>query len=212
MPLFTGIGLALTALETAAVTVGTAASAAAGGIAAAGVGGVGLTAAETAAGIGGLATVGNIATAAGVAGTGLSLIGQTGQMNAQQQLAMEQKKQEDLRQKQMQLEAARQRREIIRQTQISQAIGINNAASSGASLPDSSTLQGIVGQNQTNQGFGVNSVNQNEAIGNALFASNARESQASSTASLFGGVSNIGQAIASNGLQAGRLATTLFNG
>ena len=230
MPLFTGIGLALTALEAAAATAVTAAGTAASGIAAAGVGGASLSAgtaaaglvpgagiaasaaAPAAAGIGGLATIGNIATAAGVAGTGVSVAGQLGQMNAQQQAADEQRKQEQLRQKQMQLEADRQRREVIRQTQISQAIGINNAASSGASLPDSSTLQGIVGQNQTNQNYGVNAINQNEAIGNALFSSNARESEYNSTASLFGGIGNIGSSIAQNNMQIGRLTTTLFNG
>lgn len=247
MPVFTGIGLALgalaTAAETTAAAVGTAAAAggataATGGVAAgaAGATGAGIGASLGAGSIGGAsgllagagtgalaggataaaplaagASVGNIATTAGLIGTGVSVASQGAQLIASQQAAAEQQKQEALRQKQMNLEADRQRREVIRQTQISQAMGINNAANSGGAI-DSSVLSGIVGQNSTNAGYALGSINENESIGNALFASNAAESRANSTASLFGGVSNIGKSIADNNMQIGRLGSTLFNG
>jgi hypothetical protein len=251
MPVFTGIGLAVGALETAAASIGAAAasSAAAAGIgttaAAAGTAGAagalgsagagfgatlgagsiaggvgaglagtaaaGTTAAATAGTGAGLLSVGNIATGAGILGTGIQGASTVGQMIAGQDAVRAQQQQEALRQKQMQLEAERQRREIIRQTQISQAIGINNAANSGAAI-DSSVLSGITGQNATNAGYQIGAVNQNEAIGNALFTSNMQESNANATASLFKGAGQFGSVLANNNMQIGRLGSTLFNG
>lgn len=246
MPVFTGIALAVGALETAAASIGAAAASsaaaagigttaaaagtagAAGAIGSAGAGlgaslgagslaggvGAGLTgtaAATTTATAGTGLTVGNIATGAGIIGTGIQGASTVGQMIAGQDAVRAQQQQEALRQKQMQLEAERSRREIIRQTQISQAIGINNAANSGAAI-DSSVLSGITGQNTTNAGYQLNAVNQNEAIGNALFSSNMQESNANATASLFKGAGQFGSVIANNNMQIGRLGSTLFNG
>lgn len=249
MPVFTGIALAVGALETAAASIGTAAATsaaaagvgtattagtvgAAGALGSAGAGfgatlgagsiagglGAGLTgtaaattAATTTAAAGTGLTVGNIATGAGLLGTGIQGASTIGQMIAGQDAVRAQQQQEALRQKQMQLEAERSRREIIRQTQISQAIGINNAANSGAAI-DSSVLSGITGQNTTNAGYQLNAVNQNEAIGNALFSSNIQESNANATASLFKGAGQFGSVIANNNMQIGRLGSTLFNG
>lgn len=240
MPVITGLIAGLTALETAGAGLAAAAgstaaagatAAAAGGATVAGAAGLGASlgagagigsaaltaaavpaAATTAAAASGGIGLGTLATGIGVAGTAASLGAQGLQMHASMQATAEQQRQEALRAKQMQLDADRQRRDVIRQTQISQAIGINNAAGSGASI-DSSALSGIIGQNTTNAGYALNSINQNEAIGSALFSSNARESADKGEASLFNGISTIGQQAANNNMPIARvLKTTLFNG
>lgn len=227
MPVFTGITLGLTALAeagaAAATSIGTAAAAAGASIG--GATAAGLTAGETAAAVGSagaaaapwaagttVATTGSLATAAGAAGTGLSLASGGAQLYSNQQSAQAQQRQEALRAQQMHLESDRQRREVIRQTQIAQATGINNASQSGADITGGSTLQGIVGQNETNKGFALNTIKQNEAIGSALFDSNAQESGFNAQASLFGGTQRLGNTLSDNNMQIGRLGTTLFSG
>lgn len=224
MPVITLGTAALTALGTAAASTAAASGAAAAG---AGLGtaatgaavgsatAAGASAASAASWAAGTtvtaAGTGGLGTAIGGAGTALSLTAEGGKLVQGQMAAREQARQEGLRMKQMGLEADRQRREVIRQTQIAQAIGLNNAANSGADIQSgSSVTSGVIGQNTANQGFAINSINENEAIGNALFSSNAQESGYNSTASLFGGVSNFGQSLASNNMQISRLATTLF--
>lgn len=148
-----------------------------------------------------------------VAGLSLSAASAGSQYYQQSKAADAQREQEKLREKQMNLEADRQRREIIRRTQISQATGINLLGGSGASVDGAtSALSGIIGQNTGNQGYSLNAVEQNTDIGTALFASNATESQANSTASLFANIGNFGNTLADNNSQIGRLGATLFGG
>lgn len=148
-----------------------------------------------------------------VAGLSISAVSAGAQYQQQSKAADAQKQQERLREKQMNLEADRQRREIIRRTQISQATGINLLGGSGASVDGStSAVSGIIGQNSGNQGYALNAVEQNTDIGTALFASNAAESSASSSASLFANIGGLGNTLADSNSQIGRLGATLFGG
>lgn len=200
MPLITS---ALTALSTLAATTTAATTAAA-----AGTGAAAATAGATAGA--GAATAGSISLGSAGIGTAISAAGTIGGAALQYQAGQEQRAQEGLRKKQMQLESDRARREVIRKTQVSQAIGLNAAAQSGGELATSSAYGGIIGQNVGNAGFETTSIRQNEEIGGALFASNARESQFNSQASLFGAGANFGKTLIDNNSQIGRIGATLF--
>lgn len=224
MPLITS---ALTALSTLAATTTTATAAATtaslagtGGAIAAGVPTAGLAAGAAGsfagAGATAAATTGAAATAGGISlgsagiGSVLSGVGTVASAGFQYQAGQEQRAQESLRKKQMQLESDRARREVIRKTQITQAVGLNNAAQAGGELATSSAYGGIIGQNVGNAGFETTSIRQNEEIGGALFASNARESQFNSQASLFGAGANFGKMLVDNNAPIGRIGATLF--
>ncbi len=186
------ISTAIAALGTLATSVGTAA-ATTGAVGAAGAGVGAISSAATA-----------IGAAAGLGGTIL-------QAREASQAARAQREQEAIRKKQADFEFARARREVIRQTQIARATGLNVAAQSGGELPTSSVLGGIMGQYANNEAYQLTSIAQNQNLSDQTFASNAEESQATGRASLFGSATQFGSILMNNNQQLGRIGASLFN-
>jgi hypothetical protein len=83
-----------------------------------------------------------------------------------------QREAEKTRQQQMNLEAMRRRREIIRNSEMARAQAMAIASAQGAS--DGSGIEGALGQIQGASGRGILGVNQNEELGNRLFDINSQ--------------------------------------
>ena len=190
MPAFS----ALAALGTA-LGVGSAGAASTAGTAAASAGAAG-AAAGGASSLSGLA--GAVGTAATIAGTGLQV---AGQMKAQKA----QEKAEQLRAAQMDIEATRQRRQIIRQALIARGEAVNSATAQGAA--GGSGLAGGVSQIASQAGSNIAAVNTSQGIGQAMFSANRQLSQAQTMTSFGSGLSSLGGALFSNQQQIGRLGT-----
>jgi hypothetical protein len=168
------------------------------------------TAAAAGTAAGATATAGGLAGAASTIGTIGSIAGTVGGAYYQRQSAAAQQEQEALRMKQMNLESDRARREVIRKSQVQQAIGLNNAAQSGGELSSSSAAGGIIGQAQGNAQYETTAINQNQAIGQQMFAANVAESNANSNASLFKSAGEFGGTLVKNNMEIGRIGATLF--
>jgi hypothetical protein len=165
--------------------------------------GVGATAATAGAGA---ATAATAAGAAGVAGGGISAAGALGaitglvgtgvQMMGQRAAAKASEKAEELRERQMSLEARRQRRTVIREAQVARATALASGVEQGAQ--NSSGLQGgfaqISGQKNTN----LQASYQSEEIGHGIFSANRAIAQGQSMAALGGAISGFGQQMVQN--------------
>lgn len=226
MALFTAGLAALSAITTtigaATSAIGGIAAASAGGLGAAGVAGsvasagaatigAGLTT-GAAAGAGGLGAIG---TALGVAGTAASIGGTVASTLQAQEAAEAQRRAEALRERQMRLNATRERREIIRQAMINRAFGLNAQASSGAEVAGSSAYGGLLGGNTTAAQNSLLASRQNEEIGAGIFQANADASSAEANSRTFGSAAGLGNILANNNLQLARISTggsSLFSG
>ena len=226
MALFTAGLAALTAITS---TVGTAASAL-GGIAAASAGGVGAAtaaglaggAAATGAATAGAATIGAgltasaaagagglgaLGTALGAAGTVASIGGTVASSLQAQEAAAAQRRAEELRERQMRLNAQRDRREIIRAAMINRALGLNAQAGSGAEVAGSSAYGGLIGGNTTAAQNSLLASRQNEYIGSGIFQANADASRAEANSRTFGSAAGLGNLVSDNNMQLARIAT-----
>lgn len=195
MPAFS---TALVALTSTLATAGTTAAAAVGGTAAAGTAAAGAGAATT---LGG--AIGTIGTIGALGSTGM-------QLYYGQQAAAASQEAEMLRKQQMELEANRARRQAIRDSMMAYYTGINNEASSGATVGnDTSTYGGLLGQTSGNLAYNINAIDQNERIGGALFDVNASRANASGMADLFGGSNKLFNQLANptNAFALGRVGT-----
>jgi len=145
----------------------------------------------------GLAGVlGTAGTVAGLAGTGMQVVG-TIQANK------EAERQAMLQKAQMNMEATRQKRQIIRQATLARSSALVNAEAQGAS--SSSGLAGGLSQIGAEQGSNLAGVNASQDIGNAMFDSNARAAQAATLSSIGSGVSSLGGALVKNQNELARL-------
>lgn len=154
------------------------------------------TAGATGATTGLAGAVGAAGTIAGIAGTGLSVMGQF-QANA------EAKKQAELAKTQMNLEANRQKRGIIRQAVMARSIALSNANAQGAS--ESSGLAGGTAQITAEQGTSLTGVVHGQVLGNKMFASKGREAEAQTLSSIGSGLSSLGGALVENQERIARL-------
>ena len=187
MPAFTALTALATSLGASAAGAGGAAAASAGAAGAAAGG------ASSLAGVAG--TAGALAT---VAGTGLQFYGQ-------QQQAKAAEKAESLREAQMNIEATRQRRQVIRQSLIARGNAVNAATSQGAS--EGSGLAGGLGQITSQGASNIASINSAQGLGSAMFATNRQASQGATMSSVGAGLSSFGGALFNNQQQIGRLGT-----
>ena len=130
-----------------------------------------------------------IAGAAMVAGTGLKVVGAIGQNRAR-------KEQEELRRRQMNLEADRQRRQTVRQMIVNKAIATSNAYAQGAG--DGSGLAGGVAQLTGEGARGVQGINQNQELGVDMFAANRKESVYGTVGQIGSGLSSLGGSLMGN--------------
>ena len=131
----------------------------------------------------------------------LSAYGQYGQYKAQ-------RKADALRQRQVQLEATRLRREQLRKAQVARAQATSRAYNQGAG--ESSALSG--GQSQiTAQGNRqVTAINQDADLSAGLFKTNTQYAKAGAIVSVGEGIQEVGQVIASNSGAIDRASASLF--
>lgn len=132
--------------------------------------------------------VAGVAALLSVAGTGLQVFGQFKQAEAA-------KDAEKMRRKQMNLEAARAKREQIRRAQVGMATATANAVTQGAQF--SSALVGGKGQIANEAGRNIQAIEQDRGIGNNIFKANERYAEAGKYIALGGGISSLGGAVSS---------------
>lgn len=113
------------------------------------------------------------------------------------------KKAEELRQRQMNLDAQRQKRDLMRRAAVANATATAAATAQGAE--GGSALQGALGQISGSQGRGALAVNQNQEIGNGIFQANEDYASGGALASLGGGISTLGGALVSNAGMFGKI-------
>jgi len=133
--------------------------------------------------------IAGLAIAASVVGTGLSVYGSVQANKAS-------KRAEQLREKQMNLEATRKQRELIRQKQVQNAQALAVATAQGAQ--QGSGLQGAYGSISGSTGRQQLATSQNQEIGAGIFAANRSAASASTIADAGGGLSSLGQGILNN--------------
>jgi hypothetical protein len=111
------------------------------------------------------------------------------QNSANAQARAAQQKAEDLRQKQMRLDAMRARRAAFRENQVARSTALSRgvgAGLGGMSGLQSSSTQGAFSQIATQTNNTLGAVNQNQSIGQGIFDANAEASAFGSQANFFG--------------------------
>ena len=101
-------------------------------------------------------------------------------------------KQEKMRKRQMNLEAARRQRDIIREGIRARAVATSNATAQGAG--EGSGLQGGLAQVTSNTTRNLSAVRQDQQIGNKMFNLAGNYAQWGTVASIGQGISSVGQA------------------
>lgn len=148
-------------------------------------------AASTAAAAGGAAGAANIAGAvsaiSGIAGTAMNFMGA-------QKAAAGQEKAERIRQVQMNLEADRERRGVVRQAIVARANALSSATAQGAA--DGSGAQAGMGNIVSSAGDNIGAINAGQQLGNAMFAANRQVSRGQTMMSIGGAIQGIGNNIA----------------
>lgn len=154
-----------------------------------------------------------------VAGIGVSAYGVSKQQKAikQQQAAQEesiriQQETEQLRQRQMNLDAMRKQREIVRAGISARGLALATATAQGAAR--GSGLQGGYGQISGRTNVNMLGVSQNQEIGNAMFSNNRdllssyrASAAAQSSAALGAGLTSLGGQITANAGSISRVGT-----
>lgn len=132
--------------------------------------------------------VAGVAALLSLAGTGMQVFGQMQQAEAM-------KDAEKLRRRQMNLEAARAKREQIRRAQVARATATSNAVAQGAQF--SSALEGGKAQVTQESNRNIVAIEQDRKIGSEIFKANERSAEAGKWVALGGGVSSLGGAVSS---------------
>lgn len=140
----------------------------------------------------------------GIAGLGLAAYGTVTQMNAASDMSDAQKRADELRARQMELEAERKKKETIRQAQVARATALATANAQGAR--ESSGLFGGYGQISGDATQDITGVNNNLVLGRGIFAANASYADAQSQYYMGGGLSSLGGQMVSSMGAVGRLS------
>lgn len=147
--------------------------------------------------------IAGIGVAAGLAGTAVSV----GAANAASQASI---RAENLREKQMNLELARQKRQAIRAGIRARSQAASNANNQGAS--SGSGLQGGFGQIAQGTGENMVGIGQAGQIGSGIFQANRDSASAQSLVSFGGGLSSLGGSLIDNASTIGRIGTFASGG
>jgi hypothetical protein len=153
-----------------------------------------------------------IGAAVAAIGVGLQVAGFAQQQSAMKKqtaanvaILNDQRRQEAVRQQAMSLDAARRKRDIIRQGILAQSVAQTRATQQGAATTGSSALPGAFGQINGATDRNLLTINQSEGLGNQMFALNnsitnnrIRSSQAGSDAAFGGGLMSLGGALIKN--------------
>lgn len=135
----------------------------------------------------------------GAVGLGLQVYGQMQQTKALKQAEAD-------RQKQMNLDATRQRRQIARTAVMARSTALANATAQGAA--GGSGLQGGYGQIEGQSGGQLLAVNQNQAIGQDIFKANQKYYNASVFTDIGSGMFSMGQGFMQNAGQISRVGAS----
>lgn len=138
------------------------------------------------------------------AGLGLQAAGMIQQADASQEASEASKRAETARQKQLELESSRKKREIIRQGILAKAQATSTATAQGAQF--GSTLPGAAGSIASHSAYGVGGVNESQFLGNQIFQANRDIADAQSDAATGAGLSSLGGALTKNLGIIGRLS------
>jgi hypothetical protein len=125
----------------------------------------------------------------------IGIIGSVVQFVGQRKQAKAAKKAEALRERQMNLEAARKKRELIREGVVARGKAKANAEAQGAGA--GSGLAGGLAQITGQQGRNVQANNQDQQIGQGIFAANRQYAAGGTLASIGSGISSFGSAFSS---------------
>lgn len=126
---------------------------------------------------------------------GATLFGGFMQFRGEQKQIKAQQKAEKLRERQMNLQAMRERREVIRQSVVARATALATTTAQGAAAPGSSALGGSYGQIGGERGRQIQAINQNQEIGQGIFKANRQYFQGSQQIGLGTAIAGAGQAI-----------------
>lgn len=110
--------------------------------------------------------------AAAAIAVGTAVAGGVMQYQGQKQMIQAQQKAERLRERQMNLQAMRERRDVIRNAILARSTALATTTAQGAAAPGSSALGGAYGQIGGDQGRQTLAINQNQQIGQGIFKAN----------------------------------------
>jgi hypothetical protein len=148
-----------------------------------------------------IALIGGLALSA--AGTGIQFAASQEAASAQQKAVHAEQQAEEARKVQMNLEASRQKRQIIRQGLLARAQATATATNQGAQF--GSALPGALGAITGQTGYNYQGVSAQQSVGNYLFAQNQdifaarrQEAAAGELGAIGGGLSSLGGAFTKN--------------
>ena len=152
-----------------------------------------------------------VATTTIIAGIGLAIgaAGTVATMKGQEAAASASNRAEDLRKKQMALDSARQRRQIIREGVMARSTALANATAQGAA--GGTGLQGGYGQIAGNTGSNLGYNNQSTQIGYQMFDVNKQITNGQTLASMGQGITGFGNTLLNNSQQMGRVGNYFMN-
>lgn len=126
---------------------------------------------------------------------GSAVAGGLMQYKSQQEQAKALQKAERLRERQMNLQAMRERRETIRTAMAARATALATTTAQGAASQGSSALGGAYGQIGGEAGRQTLAINQNQQIGQGIFAANRQYTKATQGAAMGQLVAGTGEAV-----------------
>lgn len=164
------------------------------------------------------AAIAAIGLAGSIAGTIGGLSSSSKAASAQSQAATAEEQIAATNQQQLQLDAARQRRNIARQAVIARSTALSNATGQGAGFGASSGVQGGMSQATSQENFGLLASAQNLTLGNSIFSLNQQVYQDNSRAATYqgqgqawGAVGQFGNMALQNANQLGKVGSYAFN-
>lgn len=134
-----------------------------------------------------------LSTIIGAVGLGIGAAGTVVQYNAQRTAAAAQQRQERIRERQMELQATRQRRDAIRQSMRARSIALTTASDQGAG--SGSGIAGGLGQIAAQGNSNLQGINQGVELGAEMFSTNRQIAGAQTLASFGSGLSSLGGSI-----------------
>jgi hypothetical protein len=148
-----------------------------------------------------------ISAAASIGGLALQAAGTAVQMDAAKKQTDASVRAERLRERQMNLESMRQRRQAVRNAIKARSVALSSATSQGATGTGSSGIAGGLGQIASQGADNVRSVNNAQEIGKGIFDANADYATAGGQMAMGQGLSSLGGALVNNAGQIGQIGT-----
>jgi hypothetical protein len=133
-----------------------------------------------------------VATAVSV---GSALFGGYQQMQGQKMMIKAQQRAEKLRERQMNLQAMRERRDVIRNSILARSTALAQTTAQGAAAAGSSALGGAYGQIGGDRGRQTVAINQNQEIGAGIFKANRQYFRGTQQVGMGQAIAGAGEAI-----------------